>query len=151
MRIPQHSTRGSAYDIPMTPMIDVVFLLLVYFVWTASFQLAEYRLPSAVSVAGTSAASASDTPPPEADFEQIVVRVLWEDAGPAWRVNEQPVADLASVRETLSRIARIQPEVPVVLHPDAKVPVGHVIEAYDAARQAGFPRVRFAAARSPRP
>ena len=29
-------------EIKMTPMIDVVFLLLVFFVWTASFHAVEY-------------------------------------------------------------------------------------------------------------
>ena len=36
-------------EIKMTPMIDVVFLLLVFFVWTASFQAIEYLLPSSLS------------------------------------------------------------------------------------------------------
>ena len=38
---PYVDRRGDAsMDSTMTPMIDVVFLLLVFFVWTASFQLA---------------------------------------------------------------------------------------------------------------
>ena len=43
--------RGSENDIDsaMTPMIDVVFLLLVFFVWTASFQVVEFVLPSNMS------------------------------------------------------------------------------------------------------
>ena len=49
MKLPARSTSGSGYDIPMTPMIDVVFLLLVFFVWTASFQLVENRLPGAIA------------------------------------------------------------------------------------------------------
>ena len=36
-------------DKAMTPMIDVVFLLLVFFVWTASFQIIEHVLPSKMS------------------------------------------------------------------------------------------------------
>ncbi|MFP6692187.1 MAG: biopolymer transporter ExbD, partial [Pirellulales bacterium] len=32
----------------MTPMIDVVFLLLIFFVCTASFQIAEQFLPNSV-------------------------------------------------------------------------------------------------------
>ncbi|MDG2012722.1 MAG: biopolymer transporter ExbD, partial [Pirellulaceae bacterium] len=33
----------------MTPMIDVVFLLLIFFVWTAGTQIVEYILPSQIS------------------------------------------------------------------------------------------------------
>ena len=43
--------RASAVDMDsaMTPMIDVVFLLLIFFVWTASFQIVEQILPSEIS------------------------------------------------------------------------------------------------------
>ena len=37
--------RRDSLEIKMTPMIDVVFLLLIFFVWTASFQVVEYLLP----------------------------------------------------------------------------------------------------------
>ena len=43
-----HRDQG-ALEIKMTPMIDVVFLLLVFFVWTASFHAVEYLLPSSLS------------------------------------------------------------------------------------------------------
>lgn len=155
MRIPIRSTSGgSAYDIPMTPMIDVVFLLLVFFVWTASFQIAEYRLPGAIATptpAGPSATSVpAETPPPVADFDQVVVRVSWNDGAPAWEVNQVRAPSLAAVRETLQRIATIKADVPVVLHPDSTVPFGYVIDAYDVARLAGCSRVRFAASQSGR-
>lgn len=150
MQIPSRTTAGgSAYDIPMTPMIDVVFLLLVFFVWTASFQIAEYRLPGAIApppASGQAAASSTtEPPPPEADYDQVVIRVRWQAGAPQWQVNDQPATGLAAVRELLARIAQIKADVPVVLHPDSTVPFGHVIDAYDIARQAGFSRVRFAA------
>lgn len=156
MRIPLHSAdRSSSYEIPMTPMIDVVFLLLVYFVWTASFQMAEHRLPGAVSMPSEANRNASPSadPTPEADFDQIVVRIVWESDSPDWRLNGQRLAGLPAVRDALRRIAEIKSDVPVVLHPDPAVPVGSVIDTYDAARQAGFTRVRFAAsaAREPTP
>lgn len=148
MKVPRRSA-GGGYDIPMTPMIDVVFLLLVYFVWTASFQMAELRLPGAVSISASTGTAASaapqEPPPPAADFDQVVIRVRWQDAAARWQINDQVVTNLAAVRETLVRIATIKADVPVVLHPDAVVPFGHVIDAYDVARQAGFSRVRFAA------
>ena len=49
MRRPElhQRTRGDL-EISMTPMIDVVFLLLVFFVWTASFQVVENMLPTSL-------------------------------------------------------------------------------------------------------
>ncbi|MEO8496389.1 MAG: biopolymer transporter ExbD, partial [Planctomycetota bacterium] len=40
MRRPSIFTeRREPLDVKMTPMIDVVFLLLIFFVWTASFHI----------------------------------------------------------------------------------------------------------------
>ena len=44
-----YNERRGDVDVKMTPMIDVVFLLLVFFIWTASFQIVEQVLPSSVS------------------------------------------------------------------------------------------------------
>ena len=52
MRLPSaYIRRGGDVDMneSMTPMIDVVFLLLVFFVWTASFQLVEKVMRSELS------------------------------------------------------------------------------------------------------
>lgn len=151
MKIPRHGGGGgAAYDVPMTPMIDVVFLLLVFFVWTAGFQTVEYRLPGAVAPpasAGSSDSPPPDVPPPAADFDQVVVRIVQADDRPLWRINDQPVESLDAVLRSLQAIAAVRADVPVVLHPDGPVAVGQVIDAYDAARQAGFAQIRFAAAR----
>ena len=60
----------------MTPMIDVVFLLLVFFVWTASFQTIEYVLDSQVIAAqGTDATEPVESSPLTDFSEDIVVRI----------------------------------------------------------------------------
>jgi biopolymer transport protein ExbD len=141
--------RSGELDVKMTPMIDVVFLLLIFFLWTASFQIVEQILPSRVSAAsGTQTATTNDPPPPEEDFDDVVIRILWTDGQPAWRVNDQPVGSLQEVRGMLRAIARIRSDAPVILHPDGLVPLGHVIELYDAARLEGFREVQFAASES---
>lgn len=132
-------------DVAMTPMIDVVFLLLVFFIWTASFQLVEHLLPSTVSAVAGTQASDSDTPPPEDDFDRVVVRILWSEAGPVWQVNESPVRSLPAVREILASIASVKSDAPVIVHPDPDVPIGDVIDVYDATRLEGFEKVQFAA------
>ena len=43
-----HTRRDRSLEVAMTPMIDVVFMLLIFFVWTASFQVAELILPSSI-------------------------------------------------------------------------------------------------------
>ena len=138
--------RGSEIDIDsaMTPMIDVVFLLLVFFVWTASFQIVEQILPSEMStLVGSAPIDRQEQPEPK-DYEDVVVRIGWNGQSPTWRINESSLASLAAVQRQLETISRIQEEAPVILHPDPIVPLGVVIEAYDAAKASGFTLVSFA-------
>lgn len=138
--------RGSETDLDtaMTPMIDVVFLLLVFFVWTASFQIVEHILPSEMSELTGSDAVDNVEPPPPKDFEDIVVRIGWNGQTPDWRINDQAVPSLSAVGEQLKTISEIQVEATVILRPEQIVPLGHVIEAYDIAKLAGFEQISFA-------
>ena len=134
-------------EIKMTPMIDVVFLLLVFFVWTASFHAVEYLLPSSLSQQqGTGQTMNQDEPPPEVEFEDIVIRITFVDDRPAWSVNGQPAGSLTEVHDRLTLVADIKTDSPVILHPDESVPVGNVIDVYDATRLAGFSQIQFAIA-----
>ncbi len=138
--------QSGSLEIKMTPMIDVVFLLLVFFVWSASFQVAEQLLPSQIrSASGTAAPRPDDPPPPEDDFDRIVVRVRSQTGRLSWTVNAQPARDLADLRTRLVTIAEIKRDVPVILHPDPDVALGHVIDVYDITRLIGFEQIQFAA------
>jgi biopolymer transport protein ExbD len=138
------SGRETDLDAAMTPMIDVVFLLLVFFVWTASFQIVEQILPSEMSELVGSDSVEDVAPPPPKDFEDIVVRIGWDGQSPSWRINDQPVPSLSAVGEQLGTISEIQVEATVILRPEPVVPLGHVIEAYDVAKLAGFDQISFA-------
>lgn len=125
-------------------MIDVVFLLLIYFVWIASFHLPEYALPTSVTTMEGASSVPSIAPPPEMDFEEIVVRIVTEGSNTVWRVNDEPTLSLAAVREQLEIIASIAPDVPVIVHPDEDIEAGDAIDAYDLARLVGFKTVALA-------
>ncbi|MFT7642851.1 MAG: biopolymer transport protein ExbD [Pirellulaceae bacterium] len=143
------TSRRSELDIKMTPMIDVVFLLLIFFVWTASFQVVEHILPSSVSaVTGTSPIDPNQPVPEIEDFEDVVVRVVSENGRVVWRVNDQPVANLSDLKRQLQTIASIKKDAPVILHPDPGVSLGDVIDVYDLSRLVGFEKVQFAASES---
>jgi biopolymer transport protein ExbD len=139
-----YSRRRDELSLQMTPMIDVVFQLLVFFVWTCSFQIVENTLPSQLAAVPGHASPAADLPP-ERDFDDVVVRILWRAGRPAWRVNGAPAASLPAVRRTLAGIARIKPDAPIVLHPDQEVPLGGVIDVYDLCRLQGFQKIQFVA------
>ena len=148
MRKPsQYVQTGAATDIDsaMTPMIDVVFLLLVFFVWTASFQIIEQVMPSELSqAAGSDPVENVDVPDPPADLDNLVIRIKIENEVPTWFVSDQPLANLDAVKQQLTAIAQISTDAPVILYPDQDVPLEHIVNAWDAAKVSGFAKVQFA-------
>src|SRR6476661_9927471 len=116
MRIPSpFRDRPTKVELQLTPMIDCVFLLMVYFIWSSSFAIAEMSLSSKLSAppAGPGPVDRSKPLPPEADFPSVVVRVLWTGNGPIWTVNEAPVGSLAELRQMLASISRIKRDAPL--------------------------------------
>jgi len=128
----------------MTPMIDVVFLLLVFFVWTASFQLIEKIFPTPMSAQLGADPVEQIEPLPEQDFDKIVVRIGYDGTAPTWSINDTAVASLDDIRAHLAAIIGVKDDAPVVVHPDGEVPLGNVIQAYDVVKIVGFQRVSFA-------
>lgn len=152
MKVPHSSQRrgGGGIEINMTPMIDMVFLLIVYFVWTSGDLAQEMLLPSRIAEqAGTQATANTEIPPPEADFDPVVVLIAWQNDVPQWRVNDRPLASLDELREILANLAEIKRDAPVILHPDPEVPLGSVIDVYDLSRVIGFEKVQFATSAHP--
>ena len=127
----------------MTPMIDVVFLLLIFFVCTASFQIAESILPAGLVPLGGSTADVEFEPEP--DLERVIVKITYRDGDVAWLVNERPYESLAEVRSVLAAVAEIDSSLPVILDVEPEVPLGHVIDAYDVCRMVGMDKIQFAA------
>lgn len=145
MKVPSAYQRNRGpLEIAMTPMIDVVFLLLVFFVWTASFQTVELLLPSQVEDVGGSAAVES-LPPELQDLERIVVRIIRTGDQTTWIMNQQPIAAWPEIKQRLATVAAIRTNLPVTIDPDLEVSVGETIRVYDAARSVGFDQIQFTA------
>ncbi len=140
-------SRRTAVDLQLTPMIDCVFLLMVYFIWASSFQIAEKKLPAGISAElGQGGSGQSDIPPAEADFDKLVIRVIQTPKGePAFLVNDAVVGDMVALRGRLQRVVKIQRFVPVVIHPDPEIGLGTAIDAFDLVRLVGFDKVMLAA------
>ncbi len=128
----------------MTPMIDVIFLLLIFFVCTANFQPPEQILPTQLSLPGE---IDSDVPvPPEVeDLDQIVVKVVWRDGQIGWQINEVDYDLLTDVRAVLREVKKVKVDLPVILDVEPVVPMEYVIDVYDLCRDVGLGRVQFAA------
>ncbi len=144
----RHTERRRELTLSMAPMIDVIFLLLIFFVCTASFRPPEQVLPTQVSLPG---AEPAETPPDDEfeDLDDLVVKVLWQETSPAWELNNRRYGSLGEVRTVLEAAQRVQPGLPVILSVEPEVPMNHVIDVYDLCRIVGLARVQFAASAAP--
>ncbi|MCB1864794.1 MAG: biopolymer transporter ExbD [Chromatiales bacterium] len=128
--------RREEVDLNLTPLIDVVFLLLLFFMLSTTFQQ-EVRLKVELPEAS------AERP----DEQQII------DAGISaegeYFINGDRVVDtnIKTLRQALRTVHEANPELPVVINADARTPHQAVIRFLDAAQQAGITRLRFAAER----
>jgi biopolymer transport protein ExbD len=143
MRLPTHHGRTST-DVAMTPMIDVVFQLLIFFICTASFQQTEELLPM-----GLAATSGNNTATPrdeEPDRQRTVVRAMRVDGQTRWIVNNRPAASLLEVESVLRTVSQTDRSTPITLDVEAAVPLGEMIDVYDVCRLLGLEKIEFAVA-----
>ncbi len=145
MRTPTHSLDRDRLDVKMTPMIDVVFLLLIFFVCTASFQALEESLPTNLSTPSGAAEVEQPLDPELEELESIVVKVRVEAGRLTWQVGEKPCSSLRQVRDALRLLAELNNKLPVILDIGGAAPMGDVVAVYDVCRLVGFQRVQFAA------
>jgi biopolymer transport protein TolR len=122
-------------DINMTPLIDVMLVLLVIFMVTAPFMV------SAVRVA-LPQADAQLAPPPPAP---LVVHI--DKTGQVF-VQDLPV-DATQVRAALALAAMADPDTEIQLRADTAVPYGRVAEFMALAQAAGLGRIGFVTEAAP--
>jgi biopolymer transport protein ExbD len=125
-------------DINLTPLIDVVFLLLIFFMVSTTFKedsRIQIRLPEA---------QGEEVPAEEPESLTIVI-----DATGTFYVNDRQVVDqeLDTLRKAIAGAAGGERDLPVILKADAKTPHQAVMTAMDAASQLGLVRFSFAASR----
>ena len=134
MRFKRPRRVGQAVAIELTPLIDVVFLLLIFFMASTTF-LRETRLaielPQAVAGGVPSAAA-------------VEVRV---DAGGRYAVNGVMLPDrtLETLRQALAEQSGSGRE--LVVAADARTPHEAVVRALDAAGRSGLTNIRIATVR----
>lgn len=122
-------------DINLASLIDVVFILLLFFVVTTTFtretQL-RVELPEAVS----------GSPAEDQQTRQLDIAI---SADGAFSVNNQllPKNDLASVIEALQKESSGDTNLPLSISADGKTPHQAVITAMDAAGKLGFTHLRM--------
>lgn len=118
-------------DINMTPLIDVMLVLLVIFMLSAPLMASSLKL----ELPRSNAARPSDTPR---------VLAIAVDAAGQWYVADQKI-DRAALRDRAAEAARTDPQTEVQLRADKSVPYGDVATAIGDVQQAGLTRIGLVA------
>jgi biopolymer transport protein ExbD len=118
--------RGAIGVIPMTSMIDVVFLLLIFFMVTATFSADEDALSAALGAEGAGTPSA---------LQPQVVRVRSGEGGTVYELGSHRIRSPASLRNLLGALPKEQG---VVFLVSDTVPIADAASAMQAAFDAGF-------------
>ena len=127
----------------MTPMIDVIFQLLIFFLCTSNFIQPERLLSTNLSLPG--AVQSPDALPPELiDLDEAVIEIH-TDGSLYWLIAGVRYDSLETVGATLKALSEMKSDLPVLLDIDPEIPLGNVIDVYDLCRLCGLSKVQFAA------
>ena len=129
----QHDDESGELAINLTPLIDMVFILLIFFMVTSSFVK-----ETGVEVDRPSAATATIK-------QQAAILIGVTAVGEVWIDNRR--VDVRAVRANVERLHAENPEGAVVIMADREAPTGVVIRVLDQSRLAGVESVSIAATR----
>ncbi len=114
-------------NIDLTPMLDVVFILLIFFVVTASF-LKE----NAMDIEGQD--PNNNPPPPSNDTpKNILIQI---DSRNQLFFNQERI-DISAVRARVASARAENPAASVIIRPDKLSSANFLVETMDSARAAG--------------
>jgi biopolymer transport protein ExbD len=127
----RHRSREEDAGIDLTPMLDIVFIMLIFFIVTTSFVK-----ESGVDVTRPQAATAERQ-------EQGNILVAIRANGEIWIDRRQ--VDLRAVRANIERLHAENPEGAVVIQADSDSRTGLLVRVMDQVRLAGVSNISIAA------
>ena len=131
MRRRRSQGMGEDAEVDLTPMLDVVFIMLIFFIVTASFVK-----EAGIEVNRPSAATAERK-------ERGNILVAISENGQIW-INKRQV-DPRAVRANIERMHAENPQGAVVIQADEESRNALLVQVMDAARLAGVHEVSIAA------
>ncbi|MDC9725805.1 MAG: biopolymer transporter ExbD [Gammaproteobacteria bacterium] len=131
----RHSRRqsGAMAEVNMTPLIDMVFILLIFFIVTTSF----------VKETGVDVSRPSAKTAVKKEHANILIAI--KPNGEIWM--DKRLVDRRAVRANVERMHAENPEGSVIILADKESKTGLLIEVMDQARLAGVANVSIAAER----
>lgn len=128
----KHGSPDDEAQINITPMLDIVFIMLIFFIVTTSF----------VKEIGLDVSRPSSSPPKE--LKQSAVIAIRISASGMVEVNNRRV-DIRAVQANVQSALAAKPDASVVVVSDREADAGLLVQVIDQARQAGADNVSLAA------
>lgn len=130
--------RQDNIELNLTPLIDVVFLLLIFFMVSTTFEKQaklKLQLPDATTEARVQ------------DQKTVVIGI---DAKGHYYINDRQVVNtsIETLKIALKKVTEGKTDIPVTLRADAKTPHQSVVTAMDAASQLGLVKLSIATLQS---
>ena len=132
MRKKNREADADEAQIDLTPMLDVVFIMLIFFIVVASFLKEagiEVNRPEA------------NNNPPDADATSIAVTITGDDQ--IWMENRR--IDIRAARANIARLLASDPDQSFSVKTEPGASAGVLLEVADAAREAGVKQVNWPA------
>lgn len=133
MKARRHTPLADEHGIDLTPMLDVIFIMLIFFIVTTTF-----TREAGIKVNRPVAQSAVNQP-------QSNILVAVSADGEIW-IDRQRV-DLRALRGVIRKLRAETPDAAVIIQADRDARAGLMVEAMDQARLAGVRDVSVAATR----
>ena len=127
----RHARHEDDTAIDMTPMLDIVFIMLIFFIVTATFVK-----ESGIDVTRPDAETAVKQ-------SRVGILIAIRDNNEVW-INRRRV-DLAAVRANVERLHAENPQGGAVIQADKNAQTGTLVEIMDQVRLAGVSSISIAA------
>jgi len=119
--------------IDLTPMLDVVFILLIFFVVTATFL-------SETAISAASSDNNENEPPPEDTDDRNILFEIGPNNEIILNGNPRPIIQ-TQIRANIDRLKAENPAASVIIQPNPSSSANTLVMIMDSAREAGMANI----------
>ncbi len=136
MRTPRHEGARESTALQMTPLIDVVFLMLSYFLFTISLGMLEGVLPSKLALGEDQEQQEREEEP----AEQVIVRLVPSGGKVQYFMDDWPITGFDQLQQRLGALPK---NTMVVIAAAPTVRTAPVVRTYNQCLKLGLSKIVF--------